>query len=132
MRTPSSSPRATRIASVITAFNVSVAAGFSILGLIYPASILPAHYVPTVASSVFAMYAAARTIPLAVITLVAIFKRSGSALLTMGTLAGFIQLLDSIVGMVQHDPGKILGPLVIAVLQFYALATLRKAAHSQP
>jgi hypothetical protein len=132
MTTPYSSPRATRIASVITAFNVSVAAGLSILGLIDPASILPAHYVPTVASSVFAMYAAARTIPLAVITLVAIFKRSASALLTMGTLAGVIQLLNSIVGMVQHDPGKILGPLVIAVLQFYALTTLRKAAHSQP
>jgi hypothetical protein len=132
MTTPSSSPRAMRIASVTTALNVIVAAGFSVVGLIYPASILPAHYVPTVASSVFAMYAAARTIPLAVITLVAIFKRSASALLAMGTLAGVIQLLDSFVGMVQHDPGKILGPLVIAVLQFYALATLRKPAHCQP
>lgn len=132
MTTPSSSPRAMRIASATTAVNVIVAGGFSIAGLIYPASIMPADYVPTAASSVFAMYAVARTLPLAVITLVAIFKRSSSALLTLGTLAGVIQLLDSIVGMVQHDPGKTLGPLVIAVLQFYALATLRKSAHSQP
>jgi predicted anti-sigma-YlaC factor YlaD len=51
-------------------------------GLLYPASIMPADYVPTGASSVVATYAAARTIPLAVITLGAIFKRSASALLT--------------------------------------------------
>ena len=48
MTTPSSSPRAMRIASVTTVLNVIVAGGFSIVGLIYPASILPAHYVPTV------------------------------------------------------------------------------------
>lgn len=53
-------------------------------GLLYPASIMPADYVPTGASSVVATYAAARTIPLAVITLGAIFKRSASALLTLG------------------------------------------------
>jgi hypothetical protein len=85
---------------------------------------------PTEAFSVFAMYAAARTIPLAVISMVAIFKGSASALLILGTLAGVIQVLDCIVGMVQHDPGKILGPLVIAALQFYAVATLRRSAHS--
>lgn len=132
MTRTSPSLRAMRIASLITAVNVIVAGGFSIAGLIDPASILPAHYVPTDASSVFALYAAARTIPLAVITLMAIFKRSASALLILGSLAGVIQLLDTIVGMVQHDPGKILGPLVIAVFQFYAVATLRKSAHSQP
>jgi hypothetical protein len=119
------------IASVITAVNVVVAGGFSIAGLISPASILPVHYVPTDASSIFAMYAAARTLPLAVITLIAIFKRSASALPILGTLAGVVQALDCLVGLVQHDPGKIFGPLVIAVLQFYAIATLRKWARSQ-
>jgi hypothetical protein len=130
MTTHSVSPKAMRIASVITAVNVMVAGGFSVAGLISPASILPAHCNPTDASSVFAMYAAARTIPLAVITIVAIFRRSASALLILGTLAGVIQVLDSMVGTVQHDPGKIFGPLVIAALQFYAVATLRSSAHS--
>jgi hypothetical protein len=129
MTTPSSSPKTMRIASVITAVNVMVASGFSIAGLISPASILPAHYVPTDASAIFAMYAAARTIPLAIITLVAIFKRSVAGLLILGTLAGVIQVLDCMVGIVQHDPGKIFGPLVIAALQFYAVATLKRSAH---
>jgi hypothetical protein len=101
-------------------------------GLISPASILPAHYVPTEASAIFAMYAAARTIPLAVITLVAIFKRSAAGMLILGTLAGVIQVLDCMVGMVQHDPGKIFGPLVIAALQFYAVATLKRSASRRP
>ena len=70
------------------------------------------------------MYAAARTLPLAAMTLIAIFKRSGSMLLVLGTFAGVVQLLDCIVGIVQHDPGKIFGPLVLGVLQFYAVVTL--------
>ena len=51
----------------------------------------------------FAMYAAARTIPLAVVALIAICKRSESALLILGTLAGIIQLLDAGIGLLQHD-----------------------------
>jgi hypothetical protein len=130
MTTSHSSPKAMRIASVITGVNVMVAAGFSIAGLISPASILPAHYVATEASSIFAMYAAARTLPLAIITFVAIFKRSAGALLVLGTLAGATQAMDCVVGIVQHDPGKIVGPLIIAVAQFYAIAVLRKIPHS--
>jgi hypothetical protein len=93
---PPLSSRATRkrIAVLVTAFDVLVAGGFSIAGLVSPKSILPASYVPTEASFIFAMYAAARTIPLAFITLIAIYKNSTSAVLVLGTLAGFIQLLD--------------------------------------
>jgi len=52
------------------------------------------------------MYAAARTIPLAFMALIAIYKQSQSALLILGTLAGFIQLLDAGVGLLQHDQGN--------------------------
>jgi hypothetical protein len=123
--TPLSS-RATRmrIASLVTAMNVLVAAGFSIVGLVSPKSILPANYIPTEASFIFAMYAAARTIPLAFITLISIYKNSVSALLILGTLAGFIQLLDGGVGLLQHDLGKSIGPLVIATFQFSAMYLL--------
>ena len=129
--TPLSS-RATRmrIASLVTAMNVLVAAGFSIAGLVSPKSILPASYVPTEASFIFAMYAAARTIPLALITLIAVYKNSESALLILGTLAGFIQLLDGGVGLLQHDFGKTIGPLVIAALQFSAMYLLSWSARS--
>jgi hypothetical protein len=62
------------------------------------------------------LHAAARTIPLAVIALVAIYQRSESAILLLGTLAGFAQLLDARVGLLQHDLGKSIGPLVIAAV----------------
>ncbi len=119
-----------RIASLMTTINVLVASGFSIAGLVSPKSILPASYVPTEASFIFAMYAAARTIPLAFITLIAIYKKSESVLLVLGTLAGFMQLLDGGVGMLQHDLGKSIGPLVIAALQFSALYLLHRSVRS--
>jgi hypothetical protein len=81
-----------RIASLVTAINVLVACGFSIAGLVSPKSILPASAIPTEASFIFALYAAARTIPLAFMALIAIYRNSESALLIFGTLAGFIQL----------------------------------------
>ncbi|MEA2923714.1 MAG: hypothetical protein QOD25_836 [Alphaproteobacteria bacterium] len=126
------SPRsaAMRIASLVTAINVLVAGGFSIAGLISPKSILPAGYAPTEASFIFSMYAAARSIPLALIALIAIYKHSESALLILGTLAGFIQLLDAGVGLLQHDLGKLIGPLVIAAFQFFAVYLLNRSARS--
>jgi hypothetical protein len=119
-----------RIASLVTGMNVLVAAGFSIAGLVSPKSILPVSYVPTEASFIFAMYAAARTIPLAFITLIAIYKNWEPAVLILGTLAGFIQLLDGGVGLLQHDLGKSIGPLVIAALQFCAMYLLSRSARS--
>jgi hypothetical protein len=115
------------LASLVTAINVLVASGFSIAGLISPQSMLPPGYVPTEASSLFAMYAAARTIPLALITLAAIYNRATSALLILGTLAGVIQLLDAGIGLFQHDAGKFAGPLFIAALQFSVVLLLNRS-----
>jgi hypothetical protein len=116
-----------RLASLVIAINVLVAAGFSIAGLVRPNSILPTGYVPTEASFIFAMYAAARSIPLAFMALIAIYKQSRSALLILGTLAGFIQLLDAGVGLLQHDSGKSIGPLVISAFQFFAVYRLSRS-----
>jgi hypothetical protein len=118
-----------RLASWITAVNVLIASGFSIAGLIRPESILPPPgSVPTVASLIFALYAAARTVPLAVMALIAIYRRSIPMLLVLGALAGAIQILDGIIGVWQHDWGKSVGPFAIGVFQFYALFKLRKLA----
>jgi hypothetical protein len=130
MPTFSSRTTAMHVASLITAANVLIAAGFSVAGLISPQSILPANYVPTEASFVFAQYAAARTIPLAVIALAAIYRRSESALLLVGALAGSVQMLDAGVGLFQHDLGKFFGPLVIAVLQLFAVYLLNRPARA--
>lgn len=116
-----------RLASLVTAINVLVASGFSIAALISPQSVLPAGYVPTESSTLFALYAAARTIPLALITLSAIYLRATSALLVLGTLAGVIQLLDAGIGLFQHDPGKFAGPFFIAIVQFSAVLLLNRS-----
>ena len=129
--TPLSSPSAPkRIASLLTAINVLVAGGFPIAALVSPKSILPAGYAPTEASFIFAMYAAARSIPLALMALIAIYKQSEAALLILATLAGFIQLLDAGVGLLQHDLGKAIGPLVIAAFQFFAVYLLNRTERS--
>ena len=125
MATPLSTAMALRLASWITAINVLVASGFSIAGLVRPEAILPAGAVATPASLIFAMYAAARTIPLALMTLAAIYQRSATAVLILGLLAGVIQAVDAAIGVFQHDWGKSIGPLVIAVLQFVAVFMLK-------
>jgi hypothetical protein len=109
------------IASAITALNVLIASGFAIAGLVSPEAILPPGSAPTGASLIFALYAAARTLPLALVTLAAIARRSASALSILGLLAGLIQLSDAAVGVFQNDAGKILGPLFIAGLQLHAV-----------
>jgi hypothetical protein len=115
-----------RLASAITALNVLVASGFSIAGLFKPEYLLPAGSVQTDASFIFAMYAAARTLPLALMALVAIYQRSLSSLRILGLLAGIVQFSDGAVGLYQHDVGKIIGPLVLGALQMYAIWILRK------
>jgi len=119
--------KAMRLASVVTAINVLVASGFSIVGIIRPQYLLPAGSVPTQASLILAMYAAARTIPLAVFALGAIYKRATPALLLLGALAGAMQLLDAGIGLFEHDLGKCSGPLFIAVLQFFVVYLLHRS-----
>ena len=115
-----------RLASAITALNVLVASGFSIAGLFKPEYVLPAGSVQTQASFIFAMYAAARTLPLALMALAAIYQRSPSSLEVLGLLAGLIQFADAAIGLYQHDIGKTIGPLVLGALQMYATSILQK------
>jgi hypothetical protein len=124
----SSRAGAMRAACVVTALNVLVASGFAIAGLVSPAAILPPGAAPNEASLIFALYAAARTIPLALFVLAAIYRGSAAALLVLGALAGVMQLLDAGIGLVQHDVGKTVGPLVIAGVQFGVLWGLRRFA----
>ena len=119
--------RSIRLASVVTAINVLVASGFSIVGIIRPQYLVPVGYVPTQASLILALYAAARTIPLALFALWAIYKQAMPALLILGGLAGAIQLLDAGIGLFEHDLGKCAGPLLIAVLQFFVVYLLHRS-----
>jgi hypothetical protein len=119
--------KAMRLASVVTAINVLVATGFSIVGIVRPQYLVPVESAPTQASLILALYAAARTIPLALFALGAIYKRATSALLLLGALAGAMQLLDAGIGLFERDPGKCAGPLTIAVLQFFVVYLVHKS-----
>ena len=124
--------KAIRLASVVTAINVLVASGFSIAAIIRPQYLVPDESVPTKASLLLAMYAAARTIPLALFALGAIHKQATHALLILGALAGAVQLLDAGIGLFEHDLGKCIGPLFIAVLQFFVVDLLHRSVRITP
>src|SRR5258708_5041011 len=96
------------------------------IGLCNSEDVLPAGSVQTQASFIFAMYAAARTLPLALMALAAIYLRSASSLKVLGLLAGFIQFADGAVGLYQHDIGKTIEPLALGALQIYAVSIRRK------
>ena len=123
---------AIRLASAVTAINVLVASGFSIVGIIRPQYLLPAGSVPTQASLILALYAAARTIPLALFALGAVYKQAIQTLLALGALAGTMQLLDAGIGLFEHDLGKCAGPLFIAVLQFFVVYQLHRSVQNMP
>ncbi len=112
--------------SIITAINVLVATGYSIVGVVNPTLIMPVTSVITDSTLIFAMYAGARTIPLAVLALWAIVKRSRKELIILGVLAGLMQFFDGFIGLYQGDMGKTIGPFVLAILQFVALTMLLK------
>ena len=105
---------AIRLASLVTAINVLIASGFSIAAIIRPQYLVPAESVPTEASLLLAMYAAT------------------PALLTLGALAGAMQLLDAGIGLFGHDLGKCAGPLFIAVLQFFVVYLLHSSLRIAP
>jgi hypothetical protein len=123
---------ALRLASLVTAINVLVASGFSITAIFRPQYLVRAESVPTEASLIFAMYAAARTIPLALFAFAAIYKRATTALLILGALAGAVQLLDAGIGLFGRDLGKCAGPLFIAVLQFLVVYLLHRSVRLAP
>jgi hypothetical protein len=124
--------KAIRLASLVTAINVLVASGFSVAAIIRPQYLVPAESVPTRASLLLAMYAAAPRIPLALLVLGAIYKQATPALLILGALAGAMQLLDAGIGLFEHDLGKFAGPLFIAALQFFVVYLLHRSVRVTP
>jgi hypothetical protein len=124
--------KAIRVASLVTAVNVLVASGFSIAAIIRPQYLVPAESVPTEAPLLLAMYAAARTIPLALFALGAIYKQATPGLLILGALAAAMQLLDAGIGLFEHDLGKCAGPLFIAILQFFVVHLLHRSVRITP
>ena len=124
--------KAIRMASLVTAMNVLVASGFSIAAIIHPQYLVPTESIPTEATLLLAMYAAAPRIPLALLVLGAIYKQATPALLILGALAGAMQLLDAGIGLFQRDLWKSAGPLFVALLQFIVVYLLQISVRITP
>lgn len=102
---------------MITALSVLVAAGFAIAGLVNPAFIAP----DVNTTDVFALYAAARAIPLAILTIIVIFRNDGKQLEILAIVAAVIQLMDGCIGIYMHEPSKYIGPFILAIAGFFAV-----------
>ena len=119
-----------RIAAWITVANLTVASGFALAGLVHPGAVVAGATIANYAAHVFAMYAAARTFPLALAVLAVAWRRAPMSMVVLGGLAGVIQFADALVGMASGDLGKTLGPLAIAAVQLWATIRLGLACRS--
>ena len=110
-----------RALATVTMLNVLISLGFSVAGLVRPEAILPAGMVVTGAATTFALYACVRSSVLAGLVITTVMTRDVSGLRLLGRFATLVQFLDAGVGVYQQDPSKIIGPLVLAVLQAWVL-----------
>ena len=109
-------------AALIGVANALTSTGFSIAGLASTAG-LPRDD----GARIYAMYAAARTLPLAVLAIVLTARRARSALLVVGGLLGVVQLCDALVGIAQANVGKTLGPTLVGLVTLAAVAAAVRA-----
>jgi hypothetical protein len=103
---------------IITLVNLMISSAFSLAGIFSPYALLPAGMPVNSSTTVFALYAAARSIPLVIVALFAIRMRNKKPLLLLAVLAGIIQFCDGFIGLYERDLSKAIGPFVLAALTF--------------
>jgi hypothetical protein len=107
---------------IVIVANLIVSAAFSLIGVLKPISIVPSNAQINPGTTVFALYGAARAIPLAVIGLFAVFSNTDKrAILLFGVLAAVIQVTDGFIGIYMGDTTKAIGPFLLALLTFIGL-----------
>ena len=90
-------------------------------GIVSPFSILKTYMTADKAITVYALYAGARGIPIAILIIMSVFRKHWNAFITLAVLAGLIQFLDGFIGIYQQDLSKTAGPFFIATIQFVAI-----------
>lgn len=76
----------------------------------------------------YALYAASRSIALVLATLFAISRRSWGGVAATAVAMTVVQLLDTIVGFLIHNPGQAYGPLLFTVINAALLLWMGRAA----
>jgi hypothetical protein len=107
------------ICAVITGLSAFVSSGFSIAAMMGATQHDPLGW-----------YAASRSVSLLIIVLLVILRGSRRGLAAMALTMGFVQLFDTVIGFVQHEPSKTYGPLVFAIATFVAVRFLLRESES--
>lgn len=105
------------ICSAITGVNALVSLAFSL-----------AMVAGQRAGDAGALYALARTGPLAVAAIVVLVVRSRIGVIMLGSLLSLVQVCDAWVGWHIGDATKTIGPLMLAVLTAWSVFALARSA----
>ena len=101
------------LCGLVTIASAFTSAGFSIAAL---SSTGDAH--------VNAMYAASRSLSLAFASVVVVLARSRTGLLTVAFVMALVQAMDAVLGEIDHQPLKTLGPAFLALVTVAVLIAL--------
>ena len=101
------------LCGLVTIANAFTSAGFSIAAL---SSAGNAH--------VNAMYAASRSLSLALASVVVVLVRSRAGLLTLAFVMTLVQAVDAVIGAIDQQPLKTLGPAFLALVTVTVLVAL--------
>jgi hypothetical protein len=112
--------RAFWICAIITVVSAVVSASYSVAALIGVAR-----------QDQYAMYAASRSIALALASFACIGARSRHGVMVLALTMGLVQGLDALIGLVGHDPGKTYGPLALSIAGLASLIALYRDAGSE-
>ncbi|HEV8066247.1 MAG TPA: hypothetical protein VGP76_00830 [Planctomycetaceae bacterium] len=107
--------------ALMTLLNSGVSAGFSLVFMLGQGR-----------GDIFARYAAARSIALLLAVVIAIYVRSRDAIMFLGIAMTAVQLFDGVIGALNHDLQEMFGPLVLAVLNAFAVVWLLRQTRSTP
>jgi hypothetical protein len=119
-------------AAIVLLLNALTSAAFSVVALVSPASLLPEGGAVNELTQRYAMYTAARSLPLAVVAIALVVLRAPGPLAAIALVLALVQSADVLVGLAGHDLGNTLGPAVLAALTFAAWVSLRRASTKFP
>ncbi|OLB75001.1 MAG: hypothetical protein AUI14_21965 [Actinobacteria bacterium 13_2_20CM_2_71_6] len=116
-------PRARIFAAVVAGLTVLASGYFAVLGVVDPAALLPGG--DSHAARVYAGYYVVRTaVLLGALAWYAAVRNWGALRLVL-VLNGLVQAGDALLGVLQRDVGRTVGPAVSAILLLAAAAWLR-------
>ena len=75
-------------------------------------------------AQVNAMYGVSRSLSLALASVVVVLARSRTGLLTVAFVTGLVQAGDAVIGAIDHQPIKTLGPAFLALVTVAVLISL--------